>query len=321
MRKQLKNYIKENINIGGTLYTERDILQFRKMWSRIEKDCKQIIDEYKHTDRFMLRGLRGKNDFSVITPRSDRKPKDTNPMLHNAFDNAFQKLHGWKPRSEGVFVTGKHDTADSYGDVFIVLPIGRYKYLWSDDIEDLYSKTSDDYMSAIEPDNSTLREWEREWEDEYSEGGSGEWLYDGGSTSESNIDNAIQSVIDELYDNYEEDFDGEDDDKVTKDEFYKDNYKEVKHDMEWEPEISLESYIDNQRENWEPDESGLYDYAYDVIKRGKYSDRNLKDALTSGSEIMLKCEKYHIIGDEWSDLLRMFIQEDDPDQLTFDFSK
>ena len=121
-----------------------------RIWQKLKKDCKPFLKEYKKTGHVGKRVIyRGSTAVGVDTkkfggirtvfPRADRHPKDMPPGLHNKFDNDFNDRHGWYPRSEGVFTTSKKSIALQYGKPFLFYPIGKYKYLWTEETDDLYS--------------------------------------------------------------------------------------------------------------------------------------------------------------------------------------
>jgi hypothetical protein len=113
------------------------------MVDKILHDCSYFFDIngrpvqspplYRGTNKFI-------KDYEIITPRKNRKPLDTPIAIHRELDKLFKKKFGWKARSEGVFVTGKRSSASEYGQPYIVLPIGKFKYVWSPYIYDLHSK-------------------------------------------------------------------------------------------------------------------------------------------------------------------------------------
>ena len=65
------------------------------------------------------------------TRRSDRTPKLTQKEIFEVYDKAFAERFGWWVRSRGVF-TGSEGVAGSYGSyVYVFMPMGKYKYVWS----------------------------------------------------------------------------------------------------------------------------------------------------------------------------------------------
>ena len=104
---------------------------------KVRKDCKPYLREMRGAKNFLYRGT-GKpiKVISKFKPRTDRKPLDTSTIVHEVLDNAFKKKFGWFARSEGVFTTSNQ--MPGYGKSTIFFPIGRYKYVWSPDIRDLF---------------------------------------------------------------------------------------------------------------------------------------------------------------------------------------
>ena len=125
--------------------------KFQQISSMVQRDCKPFIKELKKSNSkkrpFFNRGTTSKtiDDFSKIKVRKDRKPRDTPLEVHNYLDNALKKKFGWKVRSEGVFATSQERTG--YGTSYIFFPIGKYKYVFSTQILDLYGHLGGGYMS------------------------------------------------------------------------------------------------------------------------------------------------------------------------------
>jgi len=120
-------------------YIKEEAIDYEMIYNKIRKDCLGFI---KDTDkRPLFRGIRTPDKEMIMkkTPRTDRIPKDTPVKVSNMVDDALYKKFGWKPRSEGVFVSSSCHTAEHYGDPFYFLPIGPYKYIWSTKVADLYA--------------------------------------------------------------------------------------------------------------------------------------------------------------------------------------
>lgn len=102
------------------------------------KECSQFIKATKKmSQKYLYRGMKEGFDFKKFVPYKDRKPRDTNEILHKQLDKAFNEIYGWKVRSQGVFTTGSIWEAKKYGDAFLFFPANRYKYIWSPEIDDL----------------------------------------------------------------------------------------------------------------------------------------------------------------------------------------
>jgi len=115
----------------------------------IKKDCKPYLSILRKTCGMLYRGTlknvpsdaESSNGVYYFKkkPRMDRKPVDMPPLTHQTLDKLFYEKFGWKPRSEGVFVTGDRGTAAGYGKSFLFFPIGDFKYVWSPKVPDLWT--------------------------------------------------------------------------------------------------------------------------------------------------------------------------------------
>jgi len=72
--------------------------------------------------------------------RKNRKPLDTPLDVHKEFDKIFKKHFGWQCRSEGLLVSGDKQVAGSYGRPFQIFPIGKFRFVWSKQVHDLYGR-------------------------------------------------------------------------------------------------------------------------------------------------------------------------------------
>lgn len=116
-----------------------------EIYEILSKDCKPFINDFlKRKKTFLWRGTNKRIDsIQKITPRKDRKPRDMPKELHKFLDNVFKDNFGWYVRSEGVFVASDRyfaeDFSDTGGDAYLFFPIGRYDYIWSPVIKDIYT--------------------------------------------------------------------------------------------------------------------------------------------------------------------------------------
>ena len=80
--------------------------------------------------------------FTVFkkTVRKDRRPIDTARELSKVIDDWFEDEKGIRARSEAVFCFGEaaRKIAYEYGTLAVVLPIGKFTYVWSPDVPDLF---------------------------------------------------------------------------------------------------------------------------------------------------------------------------------------
>lgn len=250
----------------------------------IEKECSQILNVYKQANTFLFRGMHSKDDFIKKTPRTDRIPKDMDNDNHEEIDEYFKKHFGWGGRSEGVFCSSRFSTAGGYGDsVYIIFPSNGFKFLWSDEVEDLYSHLNDYYEGGKE------EEWQRKYG---PDSGNGHWF---------NVDD-IKKRIDDL-----EDLEGHTGIDVEGD--YNDG-------PYWYADVGFEDDYGNQKENekweWEPKVS-FYEYEGSLVNiLETYTATNIKQAIRTGHEIMIKCNYYYALRltNQWTKDMNVIKPED-----------
>ena len=117
--------------------------------------CKPFINEIKdyfpqrEEFQFLYRGFqflyRGfkipKNNTYIYKKQVDRKPVSTPDEYHYLFNKVFNYIFKWNVRSDGVFTTTQYHTAAGYGTPMLVFPIGDYRYVFSENVYDLYTHT------------------------------------------------------------------------------------------------------------------------------------------------------------------------------------
>lgn len=142
---RLINYINEEMDD----YSILDIIQ---------TECSEILKIYQKVNRVLYRGLKdvdSKNKLSYnvykITPRTDRKPKDTDLRNQEIIDELFYEKFGWRPRAEGVFVSPLRSLAGSYGELGVIFPVNGFKYIWSKQYSDLYSDFFEELVTEYDP--------------------------------------------------------------------------------------------------------------------------------------------------------------------------
>lgn len=246
----------------------------------IIKDCKLFIKELKKTRKkdFLYRGTeKGIFNFKKIKSRKNREPKDMPDDLHKLFDKLFESEFGWKARSEGVFVTGNPGIAGSYGIPYIFFPIGKYKYVWSSSIEDLFGEIEcSEYLYDFEM-SDRYDSLNYDYNYIYGPGGEGTFEYDGVDleTNDGHLARciAIESLGDE--------------------ELYREYY------LEWIPKLSLDEY--KERGEFDYNEK-RYEFVSNLVD--KYTDRNLNNLIGYKNEASFKCNSYYLVGRKYFDILR-----------------
>jgi len=122
------------------------------------KDCKPFLREFLKSQRtsgfrWFWRGTDKQiTEIGQVKTRKNRKPKDTPQKTHELLDTMFFRKFGWKVRSEGVFTNPQPGTVMPYGAyAYVFIPIGKYRYVWSSTVEDLFSQM---YRRKLTPDKA-----------------------------------------------------------------------------------------------------------------------------------------------------------------------
>lgn len=94
-----------------------------------------------------------KIEYKISQLRTDRKPMNTSKIISSGIDNWFNDVFNFKARSSAIFCVGKSGKkiAREYGPLYIIFPMNGYKYVWSNEVEDLYTvlyKTSATYEKS-----------------------------------------------------------------------------------------------------------------------------------------------------------------------------
>ena len=141
----------------------------------IEQDCAEFLSKSQR-EGFLVRGMKGDLtkssykeivhqtrpdggsstvDFYNIGTRMNRQPSDTPLKTHEMLDSWFYYNLGIKARSQTVFCFGSSDRGvletKEYGDPYLVFPIGKFKFVWSDLVTDLFGKV-DGIKWDLDPD-------------------------------------------------------------------------------------------------------------------------------------------------------------------------
>jgi hypothetical protein len=352
---RLKNFTENEVRVNNTTFKVKELETFMKKWSVISKDCKPIIDVYKkNPDSYLYRGDSRARDFIVKKVRKDRYPKDTPQDWHEAFDDALKDNFGWNARSEGLFCTADTAMSGGYGNaLYVVFPKGKFDYIYSREIKDLYAHIEGNEGQYMDPSWELRREWEENYGDEFGEDSyNGEWTYEGYSygTLGSDKDEAVDSVYQDEFDDeiselatWEEDLEELSTEEIAnaygwtpnellknisarKDELEQ-GKDSISMNIEWEPEITLDDYLENMEEEWRNeggDSDAIYDAARTIIDNGDYVDKNLPDYFKNYPkyEIMVDCDQWYGILRVYVPLIAHMLEHNvDPRQLEFDFMK
>ena len=133
-----------------SLYESSSDLSLNDAVKIFHDDCIPFQKEIGFNGEFdfktLKRGMKNKPGLFIGNVRSDRKPTDTPLPIHEFMDNWFYEKFGVKFRSNAMFATKSKGGSQIYGTVYVVFPIGEFKYCYSTAVSDLYA----DITSKIE---------------------------------------------------------------------------------------------------------------------------------------------------------------------------
>jgi hypothetical protein len=136
-----------------SLYESNSDLSLEEAVRIFHDECKPFQKEIGFDGTFdfktLKRGMKNKPKLFIGNVRPDRRPSDTPLPIHEFMDNWFYKKFGVKFRSNAMFATKSQGSAQTYGDVYIVFPIGEFKYCYSSTIDDLYSTIANKIESKL----------------------------------------------------------------------------------------------------------------------------------------------------------------------------
>jgi len=199
----------------------------------------------------------------------DRTPKDMPKDIHDELNYWFRKKFGWKVRN-GVFASSNIGIAKNYhheGDPYIFMPIGKYEYVWSPEVGDLFTDYyENDKIHTIEELEDYYGDLHNETIKYYVDGNQ---MYDEYMlTKWLNVEDLENIDINEPGVYKVEDID-------NPEQFHK--LEIVKIDFDDFVKIHFE-------DNYTPQE---------IV--GMYTDRGLRYAIGSEKEICFKCNEYYFI--------------------------
>lgn len=311
--------------------SEKEWRDLYKLWNLLYKKCKPFMKEFEKAvkvgvgtidARYLFRGMRDRGNWSIENVRKDRMPKDSSIEFHEMMNDAFEDAFGVRARSESVFATTLFSEAKHYGKVYIIFPMGKYKLIWSDEVEDLYSRFEDEIRQGVfgdEPPRELYDEWEDEWEWEFgSEDSRGEWVAQSYDIRDSNLNWAVHALKDHVASNIDRD------DYETDEEYeqaVEDVMSEVDEgDFEWEAEIDKDSYIERQEDIWKEkamSQSDMNDFVDKYYKSGTLKEY-LRDSNGVGFELHVVTDKYVAVSADFAVWITELLKADYQPNLPFE---
>ena len=108
---------------------------------KFEKDCAFYLEQLGASAK-TLRMYRGTESERIkvgeLNPFRPRvQPVDMPKSVHTELNSFFKKSYG-QPFRNGLFVSGSTDMAEAYGELYVVVPAGKFEWVCSKKYEDLY---------------------------------------------------------------------------------------------------------------------------------------------------------------------------------------
>lgn len=124
-------------------------VMYNEIIQRIRKDCAKFLASdspplYRglSVDGHLNRSEPSKNNINDLLHkkfiRTNRKPRDNTKSANALIDDTIEGFAGFRPRSQSLFTSPEQGTANIYGAVAIVFPIGNYSTIYSPQIVDVY---------------------------------------------------------------------------------------------------------------------------------------------------------------------------------------
>lgn len=182
--------------------------------------------------------------------RKYRRPVDSSPEVNTIMNLMIDIAGGEAHRNNSIFVTGNQSIASSYGQEYIIFPLGEYHYTWSPVYKDWFAVFT---PSAIRPGAAANYVKITPKAREYAEQEMKKFI--------SYAEKDDPTYLDYVKKNY---------DKLFMDQIRKYYGEQTKQD--------LQQFMD----------PGIYDF--DKVKEDIWVDKGLDIALKKGHEIMLQCD-------------------------------
>lgn len=144
--------VEEEMKSFKQFVLEQDLsnLSAKKTAEMIVRECSYYLKEVDFScdpDNMsaLFRGISGKlwspGDAMIVKhrARADREPMSTPSRVHAVLDAFFEDSFGFPYRGKGTFAVGYPGVASGYGQVNLIFPIGKFSYVWSQDIEDAFN--------------------------------------------------------------------------------------------------------------------------------------------------------------------------------------
>jgi len=110
-----------------------------KVVNFIKTNCSDILKLYQRSGQYLYHGFKEKHQLLFLgNPRTDRKPRNSEPKFQEAIDNHLKDAGFKALRSNSIFCVPLRRRSSYYGSPYIIFPLNGFNYTWSDKFFDIY---------------------------------------------------------------------------------------------------------------------------------------------------------------------------------------
>ena len=142
-----------------------DAAEIKRGLIEIKHNCQPYLQaiNYNVFAHPLFRGIKHENETVIkkSVRLDDRHPQDFDTDIHNLLNNYFTRTFGAAYRN-AMFAAGSSFVSESFGDLYLVFPIGQFTFLWSQNVVDLqveHGTRFDDIISNLKSGDDQY-EWD-----------------------------------------------------------------------------------------------------------------------------------------------------------------
>lgn len=147
-----------------------EIFNFGNQIKPIIKNCRPFLNQITRGDdiHLLFRGMNVPVKKGRVIKKhiqQKRKPLNTSRIVHKYIDSWFEENFGHNFRSNAYFGTGDLEYASKYGVPCAIFPAGKFKYVWSPKVNDLFGDMLFNVPSLYKSEDNMNSETAAELED------------------------------------------------------------------------------------------------------------------------------------------------------------
>lgn len=134
------------------IFPSDDIETSTKLVEFIHKNCKEWLEHTHNGSDIAYRGVKNpppNKEVFIKDTRTDRYPLDSYSFEHEMMNVMIGVVGGTANRSNSLFCTGMFVTAENYGTVYIIFPIGDFDFTWSNTWGDWHQIVRDENIEKL----------------------------------------------------------------------------------------------------------------------------------------------------------------------------